>query len=303
MNRRRSTRIKEFVGFNLAAFAILCGVCQGAGAQSRSLPRAGFQNFSQPSSSALPSGSGVYLRPGESRTKGNQGQPYDPWHEQLGFVRWERNKMPLHVWIAPGLKLPELPLSELKNERVNQVRDMLSRQDPLVGLEQAKGWTDNMCELAAAGIEMWRGFEAEGLISFDFTEDPRMAHILVFWTDGFKDDAVGGTFVDANTCSQPLAIAQIRQYEAAGRKFVPVGFVQPGRGDIIQNPVVIELGVGSEGRLPAATAHEFGHALGIIQHSPYREDLMYVDKIVRELSPGDKATFRALYHVQPQGAF
>ncbi len=276
---------------------------QEAAAQSRNLPRASFQSFSQPSG-GLPQSNGLYLRPGENRTKNNVAQPYDPRHDQLGFVRWERNKMPLHVWIAPGLKLPDAPFSELQSTRVNLVRDMLRLKEPLAGLEKSASWNEGMNDLAAAGIEEWREFETEGLISFDFTEDPRLAHILVFWTDGFKDaDSAGGTFVHALTCSQPLPIAKAQELAAAGKKIAPVGYVMAGQADLIQNPVVIEIGTSSEARLRGATAHEFGHALGIIKHSPYREDLMYVDRVVEDLSPGDKATFRALYRTAPQGAF
>ncbi|MEZ4544817.1 MAG: matrixin family metalloprotease [Cyanobacteriota/Melainabacteria group bacterium] len=52
------------------------------------------------------------------------------------------------------------------------------------------------------------------------------------------------------------------------------------------------------GRLEGAAAHEFGHALGIKAHSPYREDLMYVDRVVNDLSEGDKATLRLLYRAK-----
>ncbi len=283
---------------------LLAGSAQTALAQNRNLPKANFQTFTQPAGSNLPATSGLYLRPGENRGKNNQAQPYDPTQDQLGLVRWERNKMPLHVWIAPGLKLPDVPFSELPSTRVNLVRDMLQALHPFSELEQTPGWAENFNSIAAAGFEEWRQFETEGLVSFDFTDDPKMAHILVFWTDGFKDaDAPGGVYVQALTCSQQLPVDKARELEAAGRKIVPVGYVVPGRGDIIQNPVVIELGVGSEFRLHGAAAHEFGHALGIIKHSPYREDLMYVDRVVDELSPGDKETFRRLYHASPQGVF
>lgn len=291
----------------LAALLLVFVVAGQPGfAQYRNLPKAGFQTFTSPGggNTELPVSTGLYLRPGMNRSPKNMAAPYDPRHPQLGFVRWERKKMPLHIWIAPGLKLPDVPLSDIKETRVDLVRDMLRTTKPFSGLEQAPGWTPEMNDIVAAGIEEWREFETEGLISFDFTEDPRLAHILIFFTDTFKEaDAPGGVTVGGNTCSQPLPIDKAKELAAAGKEMVPLGWVQPGR-NVMQNPVVIELATminSSEGKLRGASAHEFGHALGIIEHSPYREDLMYVDRVVEDLSPGDKATFRALYHTNPQG--
>ncbi|MBI4533249.1 MAG: matrixin family metalloprotease, partial [Candidatus Melainabacteria bacterium] len=138
----------------------------------------------------------------------------------------------------------------------------------------------------ASGFEQWREFESEGLISFGFTDDPRKAHILVFFTDAFQDaSSPGGVGVGGITSAQIYPYSQAQQMKIA------------------QKPVVIELATminSTEGKLRGAAAHEFGHALGIKAHSPYREDLMYVDRIVEDLSPSDKATFRYLYRQVPQ---
>jgi hypothetical protein len=56
---------------------------------------------------------------------------------------------------------------------------------------------------------------------------------------------------------------------------------------------------GSEGfdACMALTAtHELGHALGIFQHSPDPDDIMYSDPIVAEPSEADLATMEVLYH-------
>ena len=52
-------------------------------------------------------------------------------------------------------------------------------------------------------------------------------------------------------------------------------------------------------KMIAASAHEFGHALGIKAHSPYRDDIMHENRIVTSLSEADKATIRALYRSKP----
>jgi predicted Zn-dependent protease len=46
--------------------------------------------------------------------------------------------------------------------------------------------------------------------------------------------------------------------------------------------------------------HEFGHVLGIEQHSPSQTDLMYGNTLTRDdLSAADRATLQVLYHTRP----
>ncbi len=46
------------------------------------------------------------------------------------------------------------------------------------------------------------------------------------------------------------------------------------------------------------TTHELGHALGIFEHSPNPDDIMYVEPVVTTLSPRDKATAELAYHTE-----
>jgi len=257
-------------------------------AQARNLPRAGFQTFSRPGGEDLPTSSGLHLTPGMDRPKNAGPQVYNPGEPavNMGLVRWEAKKMPLMIWISPGLKLPDCPFAEIQATRVDMVFNMLQQDSPFLGMETAPGWTPEVNEVVAAGIEEWREFESEGLISFGFTEDPRRAHILVFFTDAFREaSSPGGINVGGITSAQIYPVAQAHQI------------------NIAQKPVVVELATmvnSTDGKMRGASAHEFGHALGIKAHSPYRDDLMYVDRVVEELSPSDKATFRYLYHHPPQ---
>jgi hypothetical protein len=265
--------------------------------QSRKLPRAGFQRFSN-SLPAGPSGSlsgtsgmttpGVHLTAGYDRTARNAKEPFNPGEPTLNMalVRWQRQKMPLRVWISPGLELPGLPFEQLQATRVETVFQMLQLEDPFAGLSQARGWTEQCNYQVAAGFEQWRMFEHEGLLSFGFTSNPRDAHILVFFVDQFQGAAgPGGINVGGNTCAQLFTQDQLLlpQYR--------------------QKPVVIELSC-MVNHLPekmtGAAAHEFGHALGIKAHSPFRDDIMYADRVVNNLSEGDKSTLRLLYRAEPK---
>lgn len=51
--------------------------------------------------------------------------------------------------------------------------------------------------------------------------------------------------------------------------------------------------------LAQVTAHELGHALGILQHSPFDEDLMYAVPTATAPSDRDLATARHAYQVTP----
>jgi len=51
--------------------------------------------------------------------------------------------------------------------------------------------------------------------------------------------------------------------------------------------------------LALTTTHELGHAIGIFAHSPVATDIMFGDPVVPALSPRDRATAEAAYHLQP----
>ncbi|MBI5174971.1 MAG: matrixin family metalloprotease [Candidatus Melainabacteria bacterium] len=254
---------------------------------TRKLQRATFQSFSSGGEPLAPA-SGLHLTPGLDRTPGTGSQMYNPGEPSLnmGLCRWESRKMPLKIWISPGLQLPEMGFTELQKVRPDQVFEMLQQPgDPFAGLSQAREWTEDTNYQVAAGIEQWREFEREGLFSFGFTTDPRQAQIMVFFVDSFKDStSPGGIMVGGNTC------AQLYTYEQAQSI------------NIAQKPVIIEMStlVNREPqKMIAASAHEFGHALGIKAHSPYRDDIMHENRVVNSLSPADKATIRRLYRSKP----
>ncbi len=259
----------------------------------RKLPRAGFGGTTVNmggGGNALPRVNGVHLMDGLDQgplppQSGNQGDngPYNPGEQAVNWerVRWEAKKMPLLIWISPGLKLPDCPFSQIQNTRVDQVTEMLQSAAPLA-VTQCTGWTPDVNDQVAAGIEQWREFEKEGLFSFAFTDDPHNAHILVFFTDNFKEsDSPGGIAVGGITSAQIYPIAQAQKVK------------------IRQKPVIIELSTmvnGTPVKMQGASAHEFGHALGIKAHSQGMWDIMNVNRVSNYLSPADKATIRYLYH-------
>ncbi len=262
-------------------------------AQSKGLPQATFPTYARQAGTTgddLPYSGGLHLSPGLEHTKNNNSQIYNPGEpsQNMKLARWDKGRMPLLIWISPGLKLPECPFESIPDTRVDLVSSLLKESNSLANLSQAPGWTPDINMMVAAGFEQWRQLENEGVISFGFVEDPHKANVLVFFTDRFVGaDGPGGTSVHGITCARLYRTNDIRQAIA--------------QGAILPNtPVVMELAIESDlTKLSANAAHEFGHALGIKAHSPYRDDLMYENRIVEFLSPADKATLKYLYQQNP----
>lgn len=241
--------------------------------------------------SELPVMSGLHLQEGLDRRPGSPtaAQPYEPGEPSLNMalVRWDTHRFPLRIWISEGKKLPDVPFEVLQQDRVPRVVQLLKDPRALDELPTATSWKPDMNDAVANGFEQWRELAKEGVISFGFVDNPAQADIMVFFVDNFPGAAgPGGTDVHANTCGQVFTAAQVQQKAVLGQPTVPI---------------VIEFKAQEEfARLQADAAHEFGHALGIKAHSPYRDDIMYVNRIVDSISPADKATLRALYRHTPQ---
>ncbi len=164
---------------------------------------------------------------------------------------------------------------------------MLRKPKSFDELVQCPNWKPEMNDSVAGGFELWREFEKEGVISFGFVDSPSQADVVVFFTDTFPGAAgPGGTDVHALTMGHVFTLEQVNMKLQRGEPKVPI---------------VMEIKINDDlSRLQADAAHEFGHALGIKAHSPYREDIMYENRIVNDLSAADKATLRALYRAAPQ---
>ncbi len=257
-----------------------------ASAQTRSLPKAGFNNYSGAGGS-LPNGSGVSLQEGADRPKGAPPEVYNPGEPSVGhkLVRWEPRFMPLRIYVSDGRKMAEESASVIKAQRPQELAGLLNQNpDLLLSLPQCKGWTPDMSTAVMQGIEQWREFQNEGLFSFEFVEDPALASIFVIWTDRFAgDESAGGVSTGALTTAVLYDANELHSKEASlGRQ-------------ISGTPVVMEFVAAEPEKLQQRAAHEFGHALGIKEHSPYNQDMMCVNGIARLLSPSDKATIRWLY--------
>ncbi len=136
-------------------------------------------------------------------------------------------------------------------------------------------------------LDVWQGTFVYGEVRFETTADSTTADIIVsndvatkpaassWHLAGRFDGCLGQTDFDADPAAGTLrAPFRVRVWS----------LTSPG------NPALADC-------FEATVLHEIGHALGIFAHSPYGDDVMYVSPSRRDLSPRDRATIEAAYHL------
>ena len=219
--------------------------------------------------------------------------------------RWIHEQMPFKVWMARGLSLDKIidpasgaPVMNTANTAhwPDAVINVMANQEQLNTLPIAELYSDQQYQAALQGITSWKALEKEGLYSFEITDNPEDADVYVFWTNHF-----------VNKMGLALFENDIRGLTA--RYLLPVRDVVAAiqRNDLetvrrSRKPVVILLRTAESdgtpinlGKMKAAAAHEFGHALGIDGHSPFPGDLMSIYYGRGVISPNDAATMRYVY--------
>ena len=246
-------------------------------------------------------GNAQTTQPGQTRQQVTApGGVYPQFRSNYGVIRWLSEQMPLKVYVSPGLCLDSMidpmgaPVTNVDNRDhwPDVVAGVLQNQEQFKALGVAKGFVPQHAQAAVQGINSWKEFEKEGLLSYKLTNDPGDADIYVFWTDHFTDKLGMGLFqndIRGYTAKRSFPYAAIKQGKAVD--FKPV-LVLLRTTDSAGNPMSLE-------RMKASAAHEFGHALGIEGHSANANDLMSIYYGHGVVSAGDAATIRYLYHTTP----
>jgi len=264
--------------------------------------------FSQPSNSQFRSsyaktttGNAQTTRPGQSRPQvSTPGGVYPQFRSSFGTIRWLSEQMPVKVYVSPGLCLDGMidpmgaPVTNVDNRDhwPDVVAGVLENPEQFRNLPIAKGYSPQHSRATVQGINSWKSFEKEGLLSYKLIDDPAEADIYVFWTDHFTDKLGMGLFqndIRGYTAKRSFPYAAIKAGKTAA--FKPV-VILLRTTDSAGNPMTLE-------RMKASSAHEFGHALGIEGHSNNANDLMSIYYGHGVVSAGDAATLRYLYHQTP----
>lgn len=229
------------------------------------------------------------------------GMVYPEFKNPAGSIRWIKDQMPLKVYVSNGrsidgfideqLGAPYVNINNLDNWP-DVVAWVLEDPERVNQLPTAEGFVPEHYQAVLQGINMWKAFEKEGLLSFQITNDPLEADIHVFFVNHFVDKLGLALFagdIRGYTAKRCFPLKQILAGKTA--RFKPV---------LIMLRTVDTTGVSMPfNKMKASAAHEFGHALGIDGHSTNPNDLMSVYYGHGVLSTNDAATIRYLYHLTP----
>jgi predicted Zn-dependent protease len=284
---------KNFLARALAVCGISGFVVFGAGIKAYAQFRSSYSRTS--------AGNAQTTRPSQSAQQvAASGGVYPQFRSNFGVIRWIHDQMPLKVYVSPGICLDGMidqmgaPLTNVDNRAhwPDVVADVIQNPQKFQTLPPAKGYVPQHAAAAIQGINSWKPFEKEGIISYALVDNPTEADIYVFWTDHFTDKLGMGLFQN-----------DIRGYTA--KRSFPYAAIQAGKMADFKPVVVLLRTTDSAGnpmsldRMKASAAHEFGHALGIEGHSTNANDLMSIYYGHGTVSAGDAATLRYLYRQTP----
>jgi hypothetical protein len=271
----------------------------GFGSTGSQYSRPAQQQYTRQPQQQFHSNTGAAKKPAAQPT--GPGGVYPEVRNPHGLIRWIPDQMPLKVYVSNGLAIdsildPALGAPYTNTDHVDKwpafVASVLQNREQFDSLPQAQGYVPQHRAAAIEGINYWKRFEKEGLLSFGFTDDPMEADIHVFFVNHFVGQLGMGLFAN-----------DIRGYTS--KNCFPYKEILAGkRADF--KPVVILLRCAEKNGEPmpivkmrAASGHEFGHALGVDGHSKNPGDLMSMYYGNGTLSPSDIATIRYLYKSTP----
>lgn len=226
---------------------------------------------------------------------------YPQFRSTSGTIRWLSEQMPLKVYVSHGKTLDKIiddqsgvPICNVGNlaHWPDLAASLIEAQGQLENQPLAEGFCQEHYDAAIQGISFWKRFEKEGLLSFQFTDDPSDADIYVFWVNHFVGNngmALFANDIRGYTSKRSFWLRDIQ----SGKQppFKPVVIVLRTT-DAVGRPMALN-------KMRASAAHEFGHALGIEGHSHDPHDLMSVYYGNGTISNSDAATIRYLYRLVP----
>jgi predicted Zn-dependent protease len=152
-------------------------------------------------------------------------------------------------------------------------------------------WADprsNMRFLVERAIAVWEAQFLYNEFRGELVSDSSRADVIVTWADSVPPDVPPDT-TPPNSCT--------------GNTFLDIDSTNALSGPIHVSLTVLAVAVTParvQGCMRRLAIHEIGHALGLLRHSPYPEDIMTGSPDVTNLpSPFDRRSIETLYHMTP----
>lgn len=213
---------------------------------------------------------------------------------------WIKEQMPLRVYVSHGQAIDGFideqlgaPIANTSNVAgwPTLVAQILNTPGQIQNLPAAQGYSEQHYAAALQGINSWKPLEQEGLFSYQLVNEPD-ADIFVFWVHHFVDKTGMGLFAGDIRGYTSMDVFPYQQIMAGAKAdFKPVVIMlRTTEGNGAPMPL---------NKMRASAAHEFGHALGIANHSRNPADLMSLYYGYGVVSANDAATMRYLYHLPP----
>ena len=160
-----------------------------------------------------------------------------------------------------------------------------------------------MPELVSGSLQSWEKQFLYGEFKATLVGDSSAADVLVLWQDSVPPDVPPDTVGAVGACDgltqyiidSTAALSGPRSGTAGGEP--PLTMVEPIRVHLRVRPGFSEAQVAA--CMPRVAAHEMGHTIGILTHSPANTDLMWGTPITDTPTHRDRNTAQVLYHTAP----
>ena len=160
-----------------------------------------------------------------------------------------------------------------------------------------------MPELVSAGLQAWEQQFLYGEFKATLVTDSSQADVIVVWEDSVPPDVPPDTVGAAGACDgftryiiDTTTTASGTNSPTAGVE-PPLTMTEPFHVYLRVRPGFTEAQVAA--CMPRVTAHELGHTIGILTHSPANTDLMWGTPTTQTPTNRDRNTAQVLYHTAP----
>lgn len=154
-------------------------------------------------------------------------------------------------------------------------------------------WADprgNMGFLVARAVSVWQDQFLYGEFRGALVADSSRADVIVRWTDSVPPDAAPDT-------TPPNSCGGVTTFDSDSAGLALAGPVHVSLTVLTGGPPASAARV--QGCMRRIAIHEIGHALGLLRHSQFPEDIMVGSPEVNYPSRFDRRTVEVLYHSTP----